>query len=130
SNARDCTKPYGNCSGANPANECGFPQFVGPPPDNLPGFLDVNQSFLITSVYKVDPISFPGSLTNQGNTNELDVVSDTNLISYGTHTQSNVTLTTLANENSCNLAATGGSSIAVIALALFVAHAFNRRRRR
>jgi Domain of unknown function DUF11 len=142
SNAGDCTKPYGTCSGIlipppNPptydaTKECGFPQFVGPPPpgDNLPGFLDVGQSFHITSVYKVDPLSFPGSLTNQGNTNEFDVGSDTNLFNYGTHTTSTVTLTTLANESSCNLATTGGSSIAVIALALFVAHAFNRRRRR
>jgi len=144
SNAGDCTVAYGNCNGIvippNPnlppydaTKECGFPQFTAPPPpvgDGLPGYLPVGASFHLTSIYKVDPISLPGSLTNQGNTNELDVGADTNLVNYGTHTTSNVTLTTLANENSCNLAATGGSSIALIALVLFVAHAFNRRRRR
>ncbi len=138
SNTGDCTVPFGSCdidnlevrhqppntARYNPSRECGFSTSTVAPG----GHLDPGQSFTITSTYKIDVLA--RSVTSVGDTNEVDIASDTNLINYGTsHTQSALTDTIVTNETSCSVAGTGGSSIAVVGLVLLVAYALNRRRR-
>jgi MYXO-CTERM domain-containing protein len=108
----------------NPSAECGFsPSLTGPG-----GTLNPGQSFNFTSTYTIDVL--PRSVTSIGDSNEVDIVSDTNLINFGaSHTQSALTTTVVQNETSCSVAGTGGSSIAVVGLLVLVAYALNRRRR-
>ena len=138
SNTGACTQSYGTCdidnlevrhrppntARYNPSAECGFSTRTTAPG----GHLDPGQSFTFTSTYKIDVLA--RSVTSVGDTNEVDIVSDTNLINYGvTHTQSALTNTVVANDTSCSVASTGGSSIAVVGLVVLVAYALNRRRR-
>ncbi len=127
SNAGGCTRPYGACSTGsaryNPSSECGF----STSPTAPGGFLDPGQSFNITSTYTIDVL--PRSVTSIGDSNEVDIVSDTNLINFAAHSQSALTSTLVQQETSCSVAGTGGSSIAVVGLVVLVAYALNRRRR-
>lgn len=134
SNTGDCTKPYGACNlggspslpAYDPTKECGFPQAVNPD-DQVPGFLLPGAKFVFTSTYTVDQL--PGSVTNAALPQEVDIQADTNLISYGSHQQAAVAQSLWENSNSCNVAATGGSSLALLGLVLVAARALNRRRR-
>jgi uncharacterized repeat protein (TIGR01451 family)/MYXO-CTERM domain-containing protein len=130
SNAGNCTRPYGACNTNprppavyNPSAECGF----STSPTGPGGTLNPGQSFNITSTYTIDVL--PRSVTSVGDSNEVDIVSDTNLVNFGTHTQSALSNTTVAHETSCSVASTGSSSLAVVGLVVLVAYALNRRRR-
>ncbi len=127
SNSGDCTKPYGACltfrPTYNPSSECGF----SANPSGAGGTLNPGQTFNITSTYRIDAL--PRSVTSIGDFNEVDIVSDTNLVNYGTHSQTSTVNTVVANETSCSVAGTGGSSIAVVGLVVLVAYALNRRKR-
>jgi MYXO-CTERM domain-containing protein len=126
SNTGACTQPYGSCATGratyNPSSQCGF---ATSPAGS--GTLNPGQSFNITSTYTIDVL--PRSVTSVGDSNEVDIVSDTNLINFGTHTQSALSNTTVAHETSCSVASTGSSSLAVVGLVVLVAYALNRRRR-
>jgi MYXO-CTERM domain-containing protein/uncharacterized repeat protein (TIGR01451 family) len=138
SNTGDCTRPFGTCdidnlearhrppntARYNPSAECGFSTSTTAPG----GTLNPGQSFNFTSTYTIDVLA--RSVTSVGDTNEVDIVSDTNIVNYGaSHTQSALTDTIVQNDTSCSVAGTGGSSIAVVGLVVLVAYALNRRRR-
>jgi len=135
SNSGACTKPYGACNLGgvpslphyDPTQECGFPQSLSPVPPNFPGYLAVNSRFVFTSTYKVGQI--PSSVTNAALPQEVDIQADTWLINYGDHTQAATAQSLWANENSCSVAATGGSSLALLGVALVAARVLSRRRR-
>lgn len=136
SNTGDCTKLYGDCNtaaptlpdggGYQPQNECGFAQGL---PDGgfVGGSLAPGASYRIRSTYTVAPLA--RSITSVGDTNEVDIVSDTNIVNYGSHTQAATTDTIVQNDTSCSVSSTGSMSIALVALVVLVAYALNRRRR-
>src|SRR5262249_51101391 len=101
SNTGDCTRPYGACNLAGAvtrprfvaANECGFANAHPPGDPMTTGFLPVGGEFRITSTYVVTGDALPGSVTNTGVPNEVDIQANTNLINYGTHTQAAMTQT-------------------------------------
>ena len=133
-NTGACNQPYGACNLAgvatlphfDPTKECGFPQAVNPD-DQIPGFLLPGQQFVFTSTYVVGDL--PGSVSNAAVPQEVDIQADTNLVNYQGHQQAATDQSLWANESSCSVAATGGSSLALLGLVLVAARALNRRRR-